>query len=107
MEVDEKQNQLQKIIRIITRTAKADGKITAEEQEILESIQINVLVYDQALEDALDDGIITDEENETLQGLKHQILNDAYEIAEVSQGVSDEEIKLLQILLRELEASKD
>ena len=96
MEIDERETRLQKIIESITKTALADGVITEEERQILESVQINVLVYDQALEDALEDGIIDQEEQDT-------VLNDAYEIAEVSQGVSKDEIKLLQVLLAEIE----
>jgi hypothetical protein len=104
MDVEKEENRLQKIIKSITNAARADGKITDEEAELLESVQINVLIYDQALEDALGDGIITDEESDTLNGLKHQILNDAYDIANISEGVSEDEIKILQILLRELES---
>jgi hypothetical protein len=104
MDVDNQENRLQEIIKSITSAARADGKITDEEAELLESVQINVLIYDQALEDALDDGIISDEENDTLNGLKHQILNDAYDIANISEGVSEDEIKILQVLLRELES---
>lgn len=104
MDVTEQEERLQEIIKSITRAAKADGKITEEEREILESVQINVLIYDQALEDALNDGIIDKEEKETLMGLKHAVLNEAYNIAEVSDGVSDDEIKMLQVLLAELES---
>ena len=100
---NEQELRLQKIIQSITRAARADGKITQEEQELLESIQINVLIYDQAIDDALADGIIDDEEKDTLQAIKQSILSEAYEIAEVSEGVSDDEVKMLQILLQELE----
>jgi len=104
MDNTSQEERLQKIIQSITRAAQADGKITGEEREILESVQINLLIYDQALEDAQADGIIDNEEKETLSALKHSILNEAYEIAEVSEGVSDDEIKLLQVLLAELES---
>lgn len=103
MDAGEKEDKLQEIISSITKAARADGKITEEEKEILEAVQINVLVYDQVLEDALDDGIITDKEKDTLTALKHQILNDAWDIASISEGVSDDELKLLQVLLKEIE----
>ena len=103
MEAKEREERLQKIIRAISKVAKADGIITPEEQEILESVQINILVYDQSLEDALDDGIISNDERESLNALKHQILNEAWDIARYSEGVSNDEIKMLQVLLRELE----
>ncbi|MHA2501726.1 MAG: hypothetical protein ACXAE3_02460 [Candidatus Kariarchaeaceae archaeon] len=104
MDLDERESRLQKIIESITRAALADGKITPEEKGILESVQINVLIYDQALEDALEDGIIDKTEQDTLHALKHAVLNDAYEIAEVSEGVSKDELKLLQVLLAEIES---
>jgi len=103
MDVNEQEAKLQNIIKSISKAARADGKITDEEREILESVQINILIYDQALEDALDDGIIDKKEQDMLNGLKHQILNEAYDIAEISEGITDDEIKLLQVLLAELE----
>lgn len=94
------------VVAAVTKAALADGKITEEEAEILEAVQINTFVYDQAVEDALEDGIITNEEREILNGLKQQILNEAWDIASISEGVSEDELKMLEVLLKKIEASE-
>ena len=102
------ENKLQEVVAAVTRAALADGKITGEEAEILEAVQINTLIYEQALADALDDGIITSEENDTLDGLKQQILSDAWDIAAVSDSnVSNDELKMLEVLLKKIEEEKE
>ena len=99
-------NKLSEVVAAVTKAALADGKITPEEAEILEAVQINLMVYDQAMDDAMEDGIITQDESDTLTGLKQQILNDAWDIAQVSDGVSQDELKMLEIILNKLEAEK-
>ncbi len=100
---DPEKNRIQEVVSAVTKTALADGKITSEEADILEAIQVNVLIYDQALEDSLEDGIITEEEREILVGIKHQILNEAWDVASISDGVSEDELKMLEILLNKVE----
>lgn len=103
-----KEDRLQEVVAAVTKAALADGKITQEEAEILEAVQINTLIYEQALADALDDGIITNEENDTLEGLKQQILSDAWDIAAVSDSnVSNDELKMLEVLLKKIEERKE
>lgn len=88
-----------KIIQEMTRIAKADGKITEEEEELLIATQVNLMMYDEALDQALEDGIIDQDELELLNGLKEQIIQDAYNIAELSDGISEDELKLLNTLI--------
>lgn len=102
MVADEPDKKIKAMLKAVTDMAKADNKITPEEAEIINSIHVNVMIYDQALDNALDDGIITQDEKETLEALKMQILNDAWSIAEISDGVNDDELKLLDVLLKEL-----
>lgn len=91
-----------KIIEQLTKMAKADGKITEEEENLLAEAQVNLMLYDQALNDALEDGIITEEEKELLDGLKEQMIQSSWELAKESDGVSDDELKLLEVLTRKL-----
>ncbi len=100
--IEEQDKKINEMIKSITKVALSDGKITPEEAELIERVQINVLIYDNALEDALDDGIITDEEKVILDALKMEILNDAWEIASISDGIDENELKMLEILLRDL-----
>ena len=101
-------NKLKELVAAVTRAALADGKITAEEAEILEAVQINIMVYEQAMDDAVADGIITSDEKDTLDGLKQQILSDAWDIASVSDNnVSNDELKMLEVLLKKIEEEKE
>ena len=95
-------NLLSDIIAKMTELAYADGKITEEEEELLTAAQINLMIYDEALEDALEDGIIDSEESEVLAGLKQQILDGAWQVASESDGISDDELKLLEVLLSKI-----
>ncbi len=90
------------IIEHLTKLAKADGKITEEEEALLIEAQVSLMMYDEALSDALEDGIITDEEKELLEGLKEQAIQTSWELAKETAGISDDELKMLEILARKL-----
>ena len=100
--MDPQSKRISDMISALAKIALADGKITKDEKTILESVQINLMMYDSALDTALEDGIIDDSEKDFLNGLKMQILGDAWDIAKVSEGVSDDELKLLEVLLNKL-----
>lgn len=104
----ENDHKLHEVVAAVTRAARADGKITEEEAELLEAVQVNVLIYEQALEDAMEDNIITDEEKDILDGLKQQILADSWDVAKLSEGnISDDELKMLEVILRKIEESSE
>ncbi|MDH5401096.1 MAG: hypothetical protein OEZ01_00275 [Candidatus Heimdallarchaeota archaeon] len=107
MDAKEEEAKFKRMIDAVSKAAKADGKITDEEFELLESVHVNVMVYDQAVQDALEDGIIEEHEEDILTALKQQILNDAWDIASISEGVSNDELKLLEVILKEIEAGKN
>ncbi len=87
------------IISKMTEIALADGRITEEEQELLASAQVNLLMYDEALAKALEDGIIDQNELELLEGFKEQIIQDAILVSEISEGISEDELKILDALI--------
>ncbi len=89
-----------KIIEQMTKIAQADGKLTEEEVELLTEAQINLMLYDEALNEALEDGFISDDEKELLEGIKEQIILQSYELAELTDGLSKDELKLLEILTK-------
>ncbi len=91
-----------KIIEQLTKMAKADGKITEEEEALLVEAQVNLMLYDQALNEALEDGIITEDEKELLEGIKEQLIQSSWDLAKESEGVSEDELKLLEILTHKL-----
>lgn len=96
------EKDLQEIISQMSKIAQQDGKITTEEQDLLVDAQVSLLTYEQALEEALADGVIDETEEELLLGFKEQIIQGAWEIAKESQGVTDDELKLLEVLIHKL-----
>jgi len=88
------------IISQLTKLARADGKITQEEEELLAEAQINLMTYDNKLEEALEDGVIDDTEIEILHGLKENIIQGAWELASVSDGISEDELNMLELLIK-------
>ena len=100
-------NKLEEIIHHLTKMALADGKMTKEEQELLESITVNIMIYDRAVEDALEDGIITEEEKETLIAIKDQLITEAYELSLETDGISDDELRILRVLVNSIDINED
>jgi regulator of RNase E activity RraB len=98
----EKDDLIEQVISQMTKVAKQDGKITQEEEELIVEAHINLLAYDQALEEALEDGIIDSQEKELLTGLREQIIQGAWDIAAESDGVSEDELKLLDVLINKV-----
>ncbi len=88
------------IIAQLTKIARADGKITEEEEELLAEAQINLMTYDEKLDEALDDGVIDETEKDLLRGLKEQIIQGAWEMASLSDGISEDELNMLELLIK-------
>ena len=101
--MDPQEQKISELINTLTKIALADDKITTEEAKILDSVQISVLLYDQALDNALDDGVIDESEKGLLTALKNKILEEAADILNVSEGISDKELKLLQVILNKFQ----
>ena len=86
---------LAKTIMHLMETAGQDGIITAEEKEVIESIEFSLRFYKQMVVDALDDDVISDKEHHMLEGMKERIIKEGYNIAESINGVSKDEMNLL------------
>ncbi|MCY3413803.1 MAG: hypothetical protein INQ03_19320 [Candidatus Heimdallarchaeota archaeon] len=98
--MDPQEKKISELVTALTKIALADGKISPKEAAILESVQINFILYDQALESALEDGVIDQSEKTLLTKLKNKIMGEAADIVNVSEGVSEAEMKLLEVLLK-------
>ena len=85
-------------IRELMEAANRDGIVTPEEFDIIEQVKVDADSYNLILQESLDDGKITPEEMENLNGLKQMIIERAELIAKIDGNFDDDE----QILLKKL-----
>jgi len=90
----------------LLNTALEDGVITTEERLLLENISENYKVYQTALEDAIVDGVIGDDEAERLRNLRIKIYSDALKMAFENGTMSKDENSILGVLKRSLKLDK-
>lgn len=93
---------LDKTLKILFDKAFEDGLVTDDEFEIIQTVEINIEKYTEALDKALEDNIITSEEADRLEQLKKEILKKAQEVAEIDGVVDEEETALLKKLTEAL-----
>ena len=75
-----------------------NNNLSHEELQILQQVGYDMAEYDDALERALRDGIITVSENKMLANLKDQINSNAIKVANLDQVVDSEEKGMLKVL---------
>ncbi|MFV2016694.1 MAG: hypothetical protein ACC656_14785 [Candidatus Heimdallarchaeota archaeon] len=97
---------LARAIMHLMETAGKDGIITEEEREVVESIEFSFRFYKQMLVDALEDGEITPNEMRMLEGMKERIIKEGYNVAEIVNGVSKDEMNLLISVMLSLKLPK-
>ncbi|MCE7733539.1 MAG: hypothetical protein GPJ54_01590 [Candidatus Heimdallarchaeota archaeon] len=90
----------------LMETAGKDGIITDEEREVVDSIEFSLRFYKQMLIDALEDGEITPNEKKMLEGMKERIIKEGYNVAELVNGVSKDEMNLLISVMLSLKLPK-
>ena len=82
---------LNNTLNAMAEVAKENGIISYQEFEILKQVRYDVNDYQNALKKALDDGIITSDENEILTKMKDDILKNVITVANFDKIVDDEE----------------
>ncbi|MHA2028178.1 MAG: hypothetical protein ACW99A_21235 [Candidatus Kariarchaeaceae archaeon] len=90
----------------LMETAGKDGIITQEEQEVIDTIEFSLRFYKQMLIDALEDGEITSDEKRMLENMKERIIKEGFNVAELVNGVSKDEMNLLISLMLSLKLPK-
>lgn len=78
--------------------AAEDGKITEDEHNILKTIEVSLAEFTEKLKEALDDGIISPEEVDILKKFKAQMLKDAFDVANLDNKLTIDELKILMTL---------
>ena len=82
---------LNNTLNAMAEVAKENGIISYQEFEILKQVRYDVNDYQNALKKALDDGIITSDENQILTKMKDDILKNVITVANFDKIVDDEE----------------
>jgi hypothetical protein len=98
MSEGELNNVLDYTIKELLKVAKENGVITVHEFKMLKRVRYDVREYQDALKKALDDNVITPEENKELTKLKDDILNNVVTVANMDKIVDDEETDIIQKL---------
>ena len=74
-----------------SKMAWQDGKISEDELGLLRQLDVSAEIYEKALEDALEDSIITKSEEEGLEKLKEELIHKAYTVAFSDKVISKDE----------------
>jgi sporulation protein YlmC with PRC-barrel domain/tellurite resistance protein len=97
LEKNLKQN-LTNIIRELLITAGNDGKISPEEQALINQVRVDLGTYNEALEEALEDGVITAAELKNLEKIKDQLILNAVNLANQDNKIDSDESALIRKL---------
>lgn len=91
----------------IVNQAVSDGSLSKDERVLIEKIMLQVRTYGLALEDVIEDAVITIEEEKRLEFIRTQLFNIVFEEARKDGVVTEEEFKLIQIFKKHLENFKE
>ena len=83
------------LVRDLMVEANKDGIITDEERKLIDTVSVDLETYFDTLDHALEDNIITSEEEEKLEEIKENILKRTYVVARKDQIISEDEQKLM------------
>lgn len=90
----------EKSIKELMKTALKDGNISPDEYEIIEQAKVDIDSYNLHLQDALEDGQITEAEQKRLNELRELIIERADIIAKLDDTLSSDEEVLIDTLKR-------
>ncbi|MCE7735931.1 MAG: hypothetical protein GPJ54_13705 [Candidatus Heimdallarchaeota archaeon] len=95
---EEKTNNLKLVMEALGEEAMKNDHLTYEELQILKQVSFDLSQYERALKNALEDGIITENENTKLSYLKDQIEKNVLTVANIDSVVDAEEEGLISRL---------
>lgn len=83
---------------VLCETALKDDKITMDEFLLIKKFTQDIDDYVNALEEALEDNIITEEEEKYLMDLRAKMMQAAIETANEDRVISPDEFELLHVI---------
>ena len=95
-----------KLWESVVAEAVRDGSLTNDERALIEKIMLQVRAYGFALEEVIDDAVITLEEEERLDFIRTQLFDVVFAEAKKDGIVTDEEYKILNLFKKHLENFK-
>lgn len=88
-------NDLHKLIKDLQQIMKKDGRITTEENTILNRVMKDVTTFTEAYNKAKEDNVITEDEHVNLAVLWDKIYDDSYAVAMEDNKLSDDEAEMI------------
>ena len=95
------------IMKSIIEVAARDGKISNDEELIVDNVHQNIKEFRKALKIAWEDKIITVEERELLEEIADKILDNAMETANADGFLTQEEMNLLLAIAMKVKVPKN
>lgn len=95
---DDKGLQLKRIIESLGEIANKDNHISDEEFNILKQVSFDLIKYDKAMKNALEDGVITTHEQLQLNNLKAQIEKNVIQVADSDHRITLDEAAMIKKL---------
>jgi len=86
------------VLTEIFEAAAKDGKITEEEYEIIKQVEVDIDIFNKALEQVEMDNILEPEEIGKLMDLRDRILERAEIVARSDDVISEDEAELLKVI---------
>ena len=84
----------------LLKVAHKDGKVSADELNMLEKAEMGIAEYEDALSNALKDGFITPEEQQKLDSIKTKLLSEVQNAIDQDRVISEDEQELLFKILK-------
>ncbi len=100
--IKEKVEKLEELYKKLLEQANIDGKITKEEEEILENIRLGIEEFKQYADKALEDNLVTVSEHTRMLQLQNKILRESEKQALMDDKISKDEKELLELLIKSI-----
>ncbi len=97
LERDMKRN-LTNLVRDLMEEAGKDKRMTVEEHTLIDSVSVDLGTYEEALDAALEDGVLSREEAQQLEAVKGEMLSQVCALARQDSTISRDESALIRKL---------
>lgn len=100
--IKQKVEKLEELYKKLYEQAEIDGKVTEDEEKILQNIKLGIDEFKKYADKALEDNLVTVSEHTKMLQLQNKILRESERQAMEDDKISDDERELLQLLIRSI-----
>ena len=93
-------SRFQKVLSNLLQKALEDGVITDEERNLLRQIKTDFYSLKILVEQVEADGVITEEERNLVENFKKKIIRNAYNVSAEDHIITNDERKLISVLVK-------